>query len=126
MSLLHFRCKERRRTLRVNLTVPLAVHGESEETGKFCVHTHSLSISQHGGLMECNEVLLVGQTLQVVNENSSRKAEARVVSVQRRRDGKTYVGIEFTSAEINFWHMTFPIPGQKPMRKIPSARKVTA
>ena len=75
--------------------------------------------------MECNEVLLVGQTLQVVNENSSRKAEARVVSVQRRRDGKTYLGIEFTSAEINFWHMTFPIPGQKPMRKIPGERKAT-
>ena len=110
----------------MNLTVPLAIHGESEE-GKFCVHTHSLSISQHGGMMECNEVLLVGQMLQIVNENSSRKAEARVVSVQRRRDGKTYVGVEFTSAEINFWHMTFPISGQKPLRKIPSsAAKVTA
>ncbi len=127
MSLLHFRCKERRRTLRVNLTVPLAVHGESEEGGKFCAHTRSLSISQHGGMMECNEVLLVGQMLQIVNENSNRKAEARVVSVQRKRDGKTYVGVEFTSAEINFWHMTFPISGQKPLRKVPSsAAKVTA
>jgi PilZ domain len=126
MSLLHFRCKERRRTLRVNLTVPLAVHGESEEGEKFCAHTQSHSVSQHGAMMELREIVLVGQVLQLVNENSNRKAEARVVSVQRRRDGKTYVGVEFLSAEINFWHMTFPIPGARPLRKIPSAAKVSA
>src|SRR5947207_12885182 len=106
MSLLHFRCKERRRTLRVNLTVPLAVHGESEEGGKFCAHTHSLSISQHGGMMECNEVLLVGQMLQIVNENSNRKAEARVVSVQRNRDGERSEGVEVRSGEHKFCRST--------------------
>ena len=126
MSLLHFRCKERRRTLRVNLTVPLAVHGESEEGEKFCAHTQSHSVSQHGAMMELREIVLVGQVLHLVNENSNRKAEARVVSVQRRRDGKTYVGVEFLSAEINFWHMTFPIPGARPLRKVPSAAKVSA
>jgi hypothetical protein len=126
MSLLHFRCKERRRTLRVNLNVPLAVHGESEEGEKFCVHTQSLSVSQHGAMMELREIVLVGQVLQLVNENSNRKADARVVSVLRRRDGKTYVGVEFLSAEINFWHMTFPISGARPLRRIPSAAKMNA
>ena len=126
MSLLHFRCKERRRTLRVNLSVPLAVHGESEEGEKFCVHTQSSCVSQHGAMMEFNGIVVMGQVLKLVNENSNRKAEARVVSVQRRRDGKTYVGVEFVSAEINFWHMTFPIPGAKPLRKIASQKQVTA
>jgi hypothetical protein len=126
MSLLHFRCKERRRTLRVNLTVPLAVHGESEESGKFCVHTNSQSISQHGAMMELSEPVIVGQVLKLVNENSSRNAEARVVSVQRKRDGKSYFGVVFTSAEINFWHMTFPMAGAKPLRKIVSEKQVTA
>ena len=126
MSLLHFRCKERRRTLRVNLTVPLAVHGESEEGEKFCVHTQSHSVSQHGAMMELREIVLVGQVLHLVNENSNRKADARVVSVLRRRDGRTYVGVEFLSAEINFWHMTFPIPGARPLRRVPSAAKMNA
>jgi hypothetical protein len=126
MSLLHFRCKERRRTVRVNLTVPLAVHGQSDEGEKFCVHTHSNSISQHGGMMEFSGVVLVGQVLQLVNENSNRKADARVVSVQRKRDGKVYVAVEFLSAEINFWHMTFPISGARPLRKQPGQKQASA
>ena len=126
MSLLHFRCKERRRTLRVNLSVPLSVHGETDEGAKFCTHTVSQSINQHGAMMEMTEVVLVGQVLHLVNENSNRKVDCRVVSVQRKRDGKTYIGVEFLTAETNFWHMTFPMPGQKPLRKIVSAAKVTA
>jgi len=126
MSLLHFRTKERRRTLRVNLTVPLAVHGESDEGAKFCIHTQSQSINQHGAMMEFNEVVLVGQVLHLVNENSNRKVDARVVSVQRKRDGKTYIGVEFLTAETNFWHMTFPMPGQKPLRKIVTEKQITA
>jgi hypothetical protein len=52
-----------------------------------------------------------------------------VASIQRKRDGKTYVGLEFLSTEINFWSMTFPIPGAKPLRRsIPKVtpNKVTA
>jgi PilZ domain len=126
MSLLHFRCKERRRTLRVNLSVPLAVHGETDGGAKFCAHTHSMSINQHGALMELTEVVLVGQVLHLVNENSNRKVDCHVVSVQRKRDGKTYVGVEFVTAETNFWHMTFPMPGQKPLRKLVSQKQITA
>lgn len=112
--------------MRVNLTVPLAVHGESDEGEKFCVHANSCCVSQHGALMEFNGIVVVGQVLQLVNENSNRKADARVVSVQRKRDGKTYVGVEFLSAEINFWHMTFPISGAKPLRRLSSQKQVTA
>jgi hypothetical protein len=126
MSLLHFRCKERRRTLRVNLTVPLAVHGELDGGEKFCAHTNSQSISQHGGMMELSEPVILGQVLKLVNETSNRNADARVVSVQRKRDGKTYIGVEFTSAEINFWHMTFPTAGAKPLRRLVTEKQVRA
>lgn len=125
MSLLHFRAKERRRTLRVAITVPVAVHGQTDDGSSFCAHTHSQSINQHGALLELQEVVVTGQVLQLVNENSSRQVDCRVVSVQRKRDGKTYVGVEFLTPDINFWHMTFPMPGAKPIRK-PIATKVTA
>jgi hypothetical protein len=47
--------------------------------------------------------------------------ECRVVSIHRARDGKQYIGVEFLSPETNFWHMQFPIPGSKPLRRtIPS------
>ena len=129
MSLLHFRCKERRRTQRVSLTVPLALHGHLEDGQKFCIHVKSNAVSQHGAQLETEHPLVVGQSVIVVNESNARKVEARIVSIQRRRDGKTYVGVEFLSGEINFWNMTFPVPGAKPLRRaIPniSRNKVTA
>jgi PilZ domain len=121
MSLLHFRCKERRRTQRVSLTVPLSVHGQMDDGERFCVHTNSISVSQHGASFELSEVVVPGQVLQLVNENSSRKVECHVVNIHR----KVYIGVEFNATEGNFWHMTFPMPGAKPLRRtVPT--KVTA
>jgi len=73
--------------------------------------------------------LVLGQVLLLINENSARKVEAHVASIQRKRDGKTYVGLEFLSTDINFWNMTFPLPGAKPLRRVVSKatqNKVTA
>ena len=129
MSLLHFRCKERRRTQRVCLTVPLVINGQSETSEKFSIRVKTNAVSQHGAQIETEHPLVVGQVLLLINENSARKVEARVVSIQRKRDGKTYIGVEFLSTEINFWNMTFPLPGAKPLRRaLPKVNqnKVTA
>ena len=129
MSLLHFRCKERRRTQRVALTVPLVVSGLNEDEQKFSIRARTNSVSQHGAQFESEHPLIVGQIVMLINESSARKVEARVASVQRKRDGKTYVGLEFLSSEINFWNMTFPLPGAKPLRRVypkVSEGKVTA
>ena len=109
--------------------MPLAVHGHNEDGQKFCIHAKSNAVSQHGAQMETEHPLVVGQSIVVVNESNARKVEARVVSIQRKRDGKTHVGVEFLASEINFWNMTFPIPGAKPLRRaVPGVtrNKVTA
>jgi hypothetical protein len=129
MSLLHFRCKERRRTQRVSLSVPLVIHGQNETGEKFSIRVKSNAVSQHGAQLEMEYPAVVGQVLVLLNENNARKVEGRVASIQRKRDGKTHVGVEFLSPEINFWNMTFPLPGAKPLRRsIPkiSQNKVTA
>ncbi len=118
MSLLHFRCKERRRTLRVALTVPLTIHGKTDCGEKFCAQTHSQSVNRNGGLFQLEEIVLVGQTLILMNDHTTQSMECRVVSIHRARDGKQYVGVAFTSPDTNFWHMQFPIPGAKPLRRI--------
>ena len=118
MSLLHFRCKERRRTLRVALTVPLTVHGRLDTGERFCVQTASQSINRHGVLFPLEQVVLEGQTLILVNDHTAQSIECRVVSIHRARDGRQYIGVEFLSPETNFWHMEFPIPGTKPLRRI--------
>src|SRR6267378_450071 len=95
MSLLHFRCKERRRTLRVALTVPLTVHGKTDSGEKFCAQTHSQSVNRHGALFQLEEIVLVGQTLILMNDHTAQSMECRVVSIHRARDSKQYIGVEF-------------------------------
>jgi len=118
MSLLHFRCKERRRTLRVALTVPLTVHGKTDSDEKFSAQTHSRSVNRHGALFQLEEIVLVGQTLILMNVGTGQSMECRVVSIHRARDSKQYIGVEFISPETNFWRMQFPIPGARPLRRI--------
>lgn len=118
MSLLHFRCKERRRTLRVALNVPLTVHGKTDSGEKFSAQTCSQSINQQGGLFSLEEIVVVGQKLILVNDHTAQSVECRVVSNRRSSDGKQHIGVEFTSPEHNFWHMRFPIPGTKPLRSV--------
>jgi c-di-GMP-binding flagellar brake protein YcgR len=125
MSLLHFRFKERRRTVRVAITVALTVRWEAPSGDVFSVKTQSQSVSQGGGLCVLEEPVVVGQLLQLVNQNSGEAVEARVVTVRKARDGKTYVGFEFVVPNTNFWRMHFPAPGARPLRR-PAPSKVLA
>jgi PilZ domain-containing protein len=125
MAILHFRLKERRRTVRVMLTVPLKVRGQSDTGEKFSAKSISHSISLHGGSIELNEDVVLGEILQLENEITREKAEGKVVWIRRTRDGKRYVALEFTSPDVNFWHMVFPTPGARPMRR-PIASKVSS
>jgi hypothetical protein len=117
MSLLHFRRKERRRTIRVALHVLVTVHGKSETGEKFSVPSRSESVNRHGALFHLEELVLLGQTVTVVNDRTTQSADCKVASIHRALDGKQYVGVEFTAPENNFWHMHFPIPGARPLRR---------
>jgi hypothetical protein len=117
MALLHFRCKERRRTVRVMLSVPLKVHGQTVTGQRFTVETHSHTVSLHGGSLELEMGVVLGEMLQLENEKTHEKVEGRIMTIRHSRDGKTYVGVEFTDLDINFWHMSFPMPGAKPLRR---------
>jgi hypothetical protein len=125
MAIIHFRCKERRRTLRVSITVPLTVHGTTDEGEKFIAQGQSQSVNRNGALLQLDQIVVVGQALLLVNDNSNRTAESRVVAIKRDREGKTLVAVEFVTPDANFWHMTFPIPGAKPLRR-PIASRVSA
>jgi len=98
--------------------VPLTVQGKTDSGEKFSAQTNSQSVNRHGALFHLEEIVLVGQTLILLNDHTAQSMECRVVSIHRARDGKQYVGIEFNSPETNFWHMQFPIPGAKPLRRM--------
>jgi hypothetical protein len=123
MSLINFRYKERRRTVRVSLTVPLTVHGKSCEGEKFAISTHSQSVNRHGALFHLEHLVTMGQQLLLVNDHTTASAECRVINVRRARDGKNYVGVEFVNEDANFWHMSFPVPGSRPLRRANQAKQ---
>jgi c-di-GMP-binding flagellar brake protein YcgR len=123
MSLLHFRFKERRRTVRVAITVALTVRWETSSGEVFLVKTQSQLVSQGGGLCVLEHAVSIGQVVVMINENSGEAVESKVVSIRKARDGKTYVGFEFVEANSNFWRMHFPAPGARPLRR-PAPSKV--
>jgi PilZ domain len=125
MGVLHFRYRERRRTLRVSLALPVLVHGQSEKGEKFCHKGTTRSVNRQGALVLMDDIVVVGQELLLVNENTNKPAESRVVFVKKERDGKHLVGLEFVNPDMNFWKMTFPVPGARPLRRAPGS-KVTA
>jgi hypothetical protein len=117
MAILHFRAKERRRTVRVMLSIPLKVHGISTDGDTFAVATKSHTISLHGASLELEYPVQLGDILMVENELTHEQVEARVATIKKTREGKVHVGLEFTDRGVNFWHMNFPAPGAKPMRR---------
>ena len=117
MGVLHFRYRERRRTLRVSMALPVIVHGQNEMGEKFCTRAMTYSVNQQGALVALEESVVPGQSLLLVNENTSRSAETRVAHVRRDREGKRFVGVECVNPDSNFWKMTFPTPGARPMRR---------
>ena len=122
MAIIHFRCKERRRTVRVMLSVPLRVSGHTQIGERFSIRALSHSVSLHGASIELQLEVVLGEILQLENEITKEQVEGRVVSIRRTRDGKKYVAIEFVSEDANFWHMAFPVPGAKPLRRLISSK----
>jgi hypothetical protein len=125
MAILHFRCKERRRTVRVMLSVPLRVSGITEIGERFSIKTLSHSVSLHGASIELDPNVSLGEVLQLENEITKEKVEGKVVSIRRTRDAKKYVSVEFRDENPNFWHMAFPVPGARPLRR-PITSKVSS
>jgi c-di-GMP-binding flagellar brake protein YcgR len=121
MSTLHFRRVERRRTPRVAVFADLTIQGYTENNEKFKVQTRSLSVSGHGGMTILDAGVVLGQTLLVTNENSGQKTECKVVSLRPAGEGKSIVAFEFMGPCANFWKMTFPPQGAKPLRRVTPA-----
>jgi hypothetical protein len=107
------------------LSVPLRVSGHTEIGERFSIKALSHCVSLHGASVELDVEVVLGEILQLENEITREKVDGKVVSIRRTRDGKKYVALEFTSPDANFWHMAFPIPGAKPLRR-PISSKVSS
>jgi hypothetical protein len=116
MGLLHFRRVERRRTARATVSMNLLVYGQNSAGEKFRYWTRTVSVSEHGGVL-LEAALPTGQLFHVVNEYNGRKATATIVGVRNGANGQVMASFQFAEGGENFWSMTFPLSGAKPLRK---------
>ena len=97
-------------------------YGEKAEGEKFKYWTHTVSVSAHGGALVEDATLETGQRFQLMNEYNRKKAECKVVGTRRCNDGVWNIAFEFVEGGENFWSMTFPASGAKPLRRMSGNR----
>jgi hypothetical protein len=124
MAIMHCRSIERRRTARAVVSIQMEVRGVSESDLPFKFLTRTVSVSQHGGVILLEAPLPVGQKFEMVNQFNDRKATCRVVSVRVGKDGKLHGAFELHSPDGNFWSMSFPAAGARPMKRVLVAKSV--
>jgi hypothetical protein len=124
MAIMHCRSIERRRTARAVVSIQMEASGVSESNVPFKFSTRTISVSQHGGVILLEGPLPVGHRFDLLNEFNNRKATCRVVSVRLNKDGKLHGAFELHCPEGNFWSMSFPAAGARPMKRVFVAKSV--
>ena len=124
MAIMHCRSIERRRTARAVVSMQMEVTGVSESDAPFKFSTRTISVSQHGGVILLESPLPVGHRFELLNEFNNRKATCRIVSIKLSKDGKVHGAFELHCPEGNFWSMSFPKAGARPMKRVFVAKSV--
>lgn len=96
------------------LRLPLLVHGTNADGNPFHEHTHTLVVNAHGALIHLTTKVAIRQTVMLANVSTEAGCEARVVYLGLREEGKTQVGVEFTTPNPKFWNVEFPPSDWKP------------
>jgi hypothetical protein len=124
MAIMHCRSIERRRTARAVVSIQMEATGVTEGNVPFRFSTRTVSVSAHGGVILLESPLSPGQKFELLNEFNNRKANCRIVSVRLGKDGKLHGAFELHFPEGNFWSMSFPAAGARPMKRVFVAKSV--
>jgi hypothetical protein len=99
--------EERRRSHRVIIRVPLTLETtENDKAVQLSVHT--IAVNVHGAMIVSPRLFGSGATIQIMNERTRQKTEARVTRAARESAEGFLIPIEFTSPSPNFWQISFP------------------
>jgi hypothetical protein len=99
----------RRRSQRVVLALGITVSSADEgRIGAFQEETQTLIVNAHGALILLAARVEKGQHLRMQNRTTRQEQACKVVFVGPVANGKTQIGIEFTSPSPEYWHIAFP------------------
>lgn len=101
--------KEKRRSDRILLTIPLSVEGEDAKGRAFQSNAQTLVLNRHGGRIRVNYRLQAGQTVRITNLMGRRSSDFRVVGPVSpfSEQGGEY-GVEYLRPGQDIWGIQFP------------------
>jgi hypothetical protein len=102
--------RNRRRSERVVLRVPLHLSTKMPGGKRVCIEAHTLVVNAHGGLLDVGLELLAKQQVLLSNTRTEKVATARVVRVEGSQEGRFSVAVEFEFPAPSFWPVSFPPP----------------
>jgi hypothetical protein len=112
---------ERRRTQRVQISMPVIVRCREGKT-PFEEKTTTISVNANGCLVRIQTQILRGQKVLLVNPLTTEELPCTVTFLGKKDAGKTEVGLEFAEASPLFWRISFPPEDWDPSeRKRPNA-----
>jgi hypothetical protein len=99
----------RRRSQRVVLALGISVSSADEgRIAAFQEETQTLIVNAHGALIMLAAKVEKEQLLRMKNRATRQEQACKVVFVGPVANGKTQIGIEFTSPSPEYWHIAFP------------------
>jgi hypothetical protein len=113
----------RRRSQRVLMQVGIRLRGKDAQDKPFEESTQTLAINAHGALVGMKSRVTTGNILKMQHNMTEEEQECKVVFLGPVREGKTEVGLEFSTPRPAFWRVAFPPEDWTP--KHPEARAAT-
>jgi len=112
----------RRRSQRVLMQVGVRIRGNNAQGTAFEEETATLAINAHGALILLHARLTSGSKVFMKHKRTEEEQECHVAFLGPVRDGKSEIGLEFTSPRPAFWRVAFPPEDWNP--RSPEARTV--
>lgn len=100
--------RNRRRSERVVLCVPLQLSAKMPDGKRISIEAHSLVVNAHGGLLDLGIAMLRGQHVILSNSGTEKVATGKVVRVEGSEEGRFSVAFEFDCPAPHFWPVDFP------------------
>jgi hypothetical protein len=105
--------EERRRSQRVIIRVPVTLEA-LVSTEKVKLTGHTVAVNIHGAMVLCSRPLDEGTNLELVNERTRERANARVTRASRESSEGYLIPVEFNTPSPLFWQISFPPTNWKP------------
>lgn len=103
--------RSRRRSDRLQLTLPIRVVGSDVRGRRFGQNTRTVMVSRHGARILLKHAVFSGESLRVTNRLNNRGADFRLVEPARPEGNQTGDwGVACRDEKENIWDIEFPSP----------------